>query len=79
MTLGPHFTCDAPMCGDHANLVGHICGKEPDSIDRCPYHIEHSDHHDHADGGHESAVRRRAIYATVRRSQLRVCSEKLPQ
>ena len=75
-TLGPHFTCDAPMCPDHATTVGHLCGKEPNTIDRCPYHIEHADHNDYADGEDESAVKRRAVYAAVRRSQLRTCDEK---
>jgi len=36
------FTCDAPMCNDHRQQVGHICargrGKRSDSIDCCWYH-----------------------------------------
>jgi len=35
---GSSWTCDAPMCDEHRRQIGHVCGKEPDSIDRCPYH-----------------------------------------
>ena len=33
------FTCDAPLCKKHAVSVGHICGKNGDSIDYCEHHF----------------------------------------
>lgn len=40
----PHFTCDAPMCGEHRRKIGHVCGTlEPphaDTIDHCPAHAD---------------------------------------
>ena len=36
----PMHTCDAPLCSDHAERVGFVCGDEPDSIDRCPFHAK---------------------------------------
>jgi hypothetical protein len=32
------LTCDAPMCNKHRRKVGHVCGEDPDTIDRCPAH-----------------------------------------
>ena len=69
-----HWTCDAPMCARHTKQVGHICGKPCDSIDRCPYHVEHKEH------GmdrlvmfeQEAEARRREVYASIRRSRLAV-------
>lgn len=40
---GNSWTCDAPMCDEHSKQVGHVCWQEPDSIDRCPHHMEHSE------------------------------------
>lgn len=33
--LSGSYTCDAPCCDSHVSQVGHVCGKEPDSIDHC--------------------------------------------
>lgn len=38
MEVMPLATCDAPICQDHTVLVGHICGKEHDTIDHCIKH-----------------------------------------
>lgn len=35
MEVMPLGTCDAPICDAHAFVAGHICGKKPDTIDRC--------------------------------------------
>ena len=34
------LTCDAPMCDDHRQVVGHICGRPHfhDTFDMCWYH-----------------------------------------
>jgi len=67
--LNVQRTCDAPMCRHHGRQVGWVCGQDPDSIDRCPYH---------ADVGHkkleglvmvksESERKRREIHAAIRR------------
>lgn len=32
------WTCDAAMCDECAVMVGFVCGKDADSIDRCPHH-----------------------------------------
>lgn len=65
------WTCDAPMCALHRRVRGFYCGKEPGTIDRCPYCARHE-----PEGGpmlKEDADRiRRERHAQIRRSQLRV-------
>lgn len=70
---GKSWTCDAPMCDKHAKMVGIMCGQEADSIDRCPYHAEHSEKpmrelvifEAEADG------RRREVHAEIRRALMK--------
>ena len=64
---GPHFTCDAPMCSRHTFTTGFICGKEPDTIDRCSYHQENPDFGNYAEGKEASDVERRKVFAFMRR------------
>ena len=80
---GVQWTCDAPMCADHARQVGWICGSEPDSIDHCPHHATHgeADMSDLLMFQSEAEARRRDIYAEIRRWRIRVRSnaEALPR
>lgn len=66
------WTCDAPMCAEHTRQVGHICGKDPDSIDHCPYHIEHEEHSMKklVMFEHEAETIRRKVHAGIRRSRM---------
>ena len=68
------WTCDAPMCDDHARRVGHICGAEPDSIDHCPHHVVAKRERMAAlmMASDEAQARRREIHAGIRRARLRV-------
>lgn len=65
-------TCDAPMCAAHTRQIGHISGTRPDSIDRCPYHIEHGDPslRDAVCFSDEVEPRRLLIHAEIRRSRM---------
>ena len=67
---GPHFTCDALLCEEHRSRTGFICGKQPDTIDRCPYHIENPDYGNYADGEQASASKRRQVFAELRRASI---------
>lgn len=69
--MGMH-TCSAAMCAEHVRQVGHISGTQPDSIDRCPYHIQHGDPKLKDCVGFASEVepRRREIYAAIRRARV---------
>jgi hypothetical protein len=60
------------MCAEHIKQIGHISGRVPDSIDRCPYHVEHGDISlkDAVGFADEVEPRRREIHAKIRRSQL---------
>lgn len=64
---GPHFRCDAPMCPEHTFTTGFICGKEPDTIDRCSYHEANPDFGNYADGKEASDIERRRVFASIRR------------
>lgn len=33
--LSVSYTCDAPICAEHTRVVGHVCGKDHDTIDHC--------------------------------------------
>lgn len=67
------WTCDAPMCADHAKHVGHVCGKEPDSIDHCPYHAVHDEGsmQDLIMFHREAEQKRRDVHAEIRRQRIR--------
>lgn len=71
---GAQFTCDAPMCSDHARQVGWVCGAEPDSIDHCPHHTEHGEApmRDLLMFEGEAEVKRRDVHAEIRRSLMRI-------
>jgi hypothetical protein len=70
------FTCDAPLCKKHAVSVGHICGKNGDSIDYC-------EHHFYEDGKYEvlfedeAEEKRRALHAEIRRSTMKTVNAML--
>lgn len=68
---GGYWTCDAPMCADHRKMIGHVCGKYHDTIDRCPYHVEHGEGRFKKMIGfeHEMDGWRRKVHAEIRRSQ----------
>jgi len=65
-------TCDAPMCAEHTHQIGHISGTSPDSIDRCPHHVEYGDAKlkDVICFPDEVNARRRSIHAEIRRARL---------
>lgn len=71
---GKSWTCDAPMCAEHAHQIGHVCGEEPDSIDRCPYHTEHAEQpmEELVMFEQEADARRREVHADIRRAFLRL-------
>lgn len=64
------WTCDAPMCLLHRHIIGFICGKDPATIDRCPYCARNEPH-----GGpmlrEEADEIRRARHAEIRRGRMR--------
>lgn len=70
-----HFTCDAPVCNDHAVAVGHIhCEGFADSVDYCLYCYEK-----HLNGvmyqilfKDEADAERRKIHVEIRRSLIKV-------
>lgn len=70
MIATPH-TCDAPMCRACGKAVGHVCGKDHDTIDHCPLHAGSVER-----GGvltpEEIATARRALHAQFRRNRIRV-------
>jgi len=35
------WTCDALMCAVHRHIRGFYCGKEPGTLDRCSYCVQH--------------------------------------
>lgn len=43
--LSCSYTCDAPICSEHGKVVGHVCGKDHDTIDHCVKHL--GPHHRH--------------------------------
>lgn len=70
------WTCDAPMCRDHAKQIGHVCGADADSIDHCPFHA----------GGiedlpsivmfaHEAEAKRRKVHAEIRQAAIRLVKQ----
>jgi len=67
---GPHFSCDAPMCSKHTFTTGFICGKEPDTIDRCAYHVGNPDFGNYAEGKEASDIERRRVFALMRRQTI---------
>ncbi len=70
---GRQWTCDAPMCADHARQVGHVCGEDPDSIDHCPHCTAHSERQmkDMVMFAGEAEARRREVHAEIRRERMR--------
>lgn len=68
------WTCDAPICNQHAKQVGWICGADVDTIDHCPHHAQAEDQ------GMERLVMfaseaertRNDLYATIRRTKMRL-------
>lgn len=70
---GKSWTCDAPMCDEHGQQVGHICGQEPDSIDKCPHHLEHPEKplRNLVMFEREAEGSRREVYANIRRAVIK--------
>lgn len=65
------WTCDAPMCNEHAKQVGFICGKDPDSIDHCPYCRENARRTEEmVMFEDEATAARRRVHAEIRRSRM---------
>lgn len=64
------FTCDAPLCKKHTVSVGHICGKNGDSIDYCEHHFYEQNIYEvlFEDDAEE---KRRALHAEIRRSVMK--------
>lgn len=64
------YTCDAPLCIDHTKVIGFICGKDPETIDRCPYHHEQDKKEKAAPAILENEIDglRRLEYSKIRRS-----------
>jgi len=74
------YTCDMPMCEDHATQVGamHICGKQSDheTIDHCPEHVGRTENPAPCSED-EAETLRRAVRAQARREMVRRAN-KLP-
>ena len=70
------FTCDAPLCKKHAVSVGHICGKNGDSIDYCEHHFYEQNIYEvlFEDDAEE---KRRALHAEIRRSVIKAVNAML--
>lgn len=69
---GQMWTCDAPMCDEHAFHIGTICGDDPDSIDHCPHHQhEHSHMPDLVMFEREAEAKRREVHAAIKRLRIR--------
>lgn len=68
------WTCDAPMCADHAHQIGWLSGPEPDSIDHCPHHAKHEEAlmRDLVMFEHEADAKRREVHAGIRRALMRI-------
>lgn len=66
------WTCDAPMCATHAKRVGHVCGTDTDTIDRCLYHAAFgAEPMEHLVMFEREAVqKRRDIHAEIRRQRI---------
>lgn len=75
------WTCDAPMCDDHAKQVGWVCGEESDSIDHCPHHAQHPELciDKLVMFASEADSTRRDIYASVRRNRMRAAIKALEE
>lgn len=67
--LSGSYTCDAPMCDQHAKVVGWVCGKDADTIDHCPIHQER--HHDRNEPVtlEQLAALRSELHAQARRAR----------
>ena len=74
-----HWTCDAPMCTEHAKLVGFVCGAETDGIHICPFHAEHGEDQmkDMIIFENEEPAKRRELYSRIRRSIIKINAERL--
>ena len=70
------FTCDAPLCKKHTVSVGHICGKNGDSIDYCEHHFYEQNIYEvlFEDDAEE---KRRALHAEIRRSVIKAVNAML--
>lgn len=70
---GKQWTCDAPMCAEHARQVGNVCGEDPDSIDHCPHHAAHPERpmKELVMFEDEAAAKRRKVHAEIRRGRMR--------
>ena len=68
------WTCDAPMCPDHAQQVGCISSADPDSIDHCPHHAKHGEApmRDLLMFDGEAEAKRRDVHAEIRRALMRL-------
>ena len=68
------WTCDSPMCADHAKQIGWISGSEPESIDRCPHHLKHGEKpmRDLIMFADEAEKKRREVHAEIMRSRMRL-------
>lgn len=65
------WTCDAPMCSEHAQQVGFVCGEEPDSIDYCPHCRENTRRiKEMVMFEDEATAARRRVHAEIRRSRM---------
>lgn len=66
------WTCDAPMCAEHALTVGHMSGNEPETIDYCPYHVDQPRRplKELIMFEREAERRRREIHAEIRRARM---------
>lgn len=67
------WTCDAPMCAEHAQRIGGVCGEDPDSIDHCPYHVSRGEGtiEELVMFAREAEQKRRDVHAEIRRQRIK--------
>ncbi len=65
------WTCDALMCAVHRHIRGFYCGKEPGTLDRCPYCAQNEPKCAPMLKEEADAIRKER-HALIRRSQFRL-------
>lgn len=79
---GAVWTCDAPMCADHAVSVGHMhcrSGVQVETIDHCPLHVQSGEEEfrDIVMFEDEAKSKRANLHAQIRRSQISLAGIKV--
>lgn len=76
---GDVHLCDAPLCSTHRRTTGHVCGADPETIDKCPEHFGREPGFEdwrERTTSEDAEARRREIRAVAARGQFATVSDR---